>query len=58
MTLRLAAILTAAAMVSACAPRAEPVEPVADLGQPVYAKDGVTVVGYSNDLDGDGMADQ
>ena len=55
MTLRTVALVGTALLIAACARN----EPMAgnDLGQPIYAKDGMTVVGYSNDMDGDGMAD-
>ena len=56
MTLRLAALLAVAALASACA-RNEPPMANSDLGQPIYAKDGMTVVGYSNDMNNDGLAD-
>ena len=56
MTLRLAALVAVAALASACARTAPPMASN-DLGQPIYAKDGMTVVGYSNDMDNDGMPD-
>ena len=55
MTLRTAILVGTALLVAACA--REPMMADNDLGQPIYAKDGITVVGYSNDMDGDGMAD-
>ena len=54
MTLRTVALVGTALLIAACA-REEPMS--TDLGQPIYAKDGITIVGYSNDMDGNGLAD-
>ena len=56
MTLRIAALVAVAALASACA-RTDGGMAGGDLGQPIYAKDGMTVVGYSNDMNNDGVAD-
>ena len=55
MTLRTVALVGTALVIAACA--REPMMADNDLGTPIYAKDGITIVGYSNDMDGDGMAD-
>ena len=64
MTLRLASLALPLALLAGCvqtetaATVTVPAEPAApDLGEPVYDADGVTILGYSNDLDRDGVPD-
>ena len=51
MRLKLIAIIAVAAGLAACAPRQPEPETVVvpTQGTPIYAKDGVTIVGYAND---------
>ena len=65
MTLRLASLALPFAFLAGCVQpeasatvAAAPAEPAApDLGEPVYDAGGVTILGYSNDLDRDGVPD-
>ena len=53
MRLKLIALVAVAAGLAACAPRqtdtVSDTVVVTDQGTPIYAKDGVTIVGYAND---------